>query len=186
MNILLYLKWITNRDLRYRTWTLLNVTWQSGLGGGGWVRMDTCMCTADSLSCSPETTTILLISYTPIQNKKFKVWKKKKEKNEDNNSHSYCINNILNFRMPSSYEATSFCIFILKILCKSAKLAYLQSKKLMRCSCIELKSSPWMRILALINKMLTPSNKTFDNKIIVSFQNALSQKTTLIFLQLLS
>ena len=142
VNILLYLKWITNRDLRYRTWTLLNVTWQSGLEGA-WVSMDTCMCMADSLSSSPETTTTLLISYTPIQNKKFKVWKKKKEKNEDNNSHSHCINNILNFRMPSSYEATSFCIFILKILCKSAKLAYLQSKKLMRCYCIELKSSPW-------------------------------------------
>ena len=39
------------------------------------------ICTAESLHCSPETTTILLISYTPTQNKKFKVWKKK-ERNE--------------------------------------------------------------------------------------------------------
>ena len=30
----------------------------------------------ESLHCSPETTTTLLIIYTPIQNKKFKVWKK--------------------------------------------------------------------------------------------------------------
>jgi len=33
---------------------------------------------AESLSCSPETTTILLIDYTPIQNKNFKVWRRKK------------------------------------------------------------------------------------------------------------
>ena len=105
---------------------------------------------------------------------KIKSLKFGKRKNADNNSHSYCISNILNFRKPSSYEATSFCIFVLKMLCKSAKLAYLQSKKLTRCYCIELKSSPWMRILALINKMVTLSNKTFDSKIIVSFQNALS------------
>ena len=31
---------------------------------------------AKSLCCSPETTTTLLISYTPIQNKKFKMKKK--------------------------------------------------------------------------------------------------------------
>ena len=33
---------------------------------------------AESLHCSPETTTILLTSYIPIQHKKFEVWKKKK------------------------------------------------------------------------------------------------------------
>ena len=32
--------------------------------------MDTCICMAESLCCSPETITRLLISYTPIQNKK--------------------------------------------------------------------------------------------------------------------
>ena len=39
-------------------------------------RTDTCICMAESLHCSPETTTTLLITYTPIQNKKFKVKKK--------------------------------------------------------------------------------------------------------------
>ena len=42
------------------------------LGG----RMDTCICMAESLHCSPETITTLLIGYSPIQNKKLK---KKKE-----------------------------------------------------------------------------------------------------------
>ena len=30
--------------------------------------MDTCLCMAESLCCSPGTTTTLLIGYTPIQN----------------------------------------------------------------------------------------------------------------------
>ena len=45
-------------------------------GSGVWGRMDTCtsisICVAESLCCSPGTITILLISYTPIQNKFFK------------------------------------------------------------------------------------------------------------------
>ena len=38
-------------------------------GSGVWGRMDTCVCMAESLPCSPETITItaLLIAYTPIQ-----------------------------------------------------------------------------------------------------------------------
>ena len=40
-------------------------------GRGAWGRTDTCICMAESLHCSPVTTTTLLISYTPIQNKKF-------------------------------------------------------------------------------------------------------------------
>ena len=43
-------------------------------GRGVWERMDTCICMAESLCCSPETTTTLLTGYTPVQNKKFKVW----------------------------------------------------------------------------------------------------------------
>jgi len=40
-----------------------------------WGRMDTCVCVTVSL-CSPsETTTMLLISYPPMQNKKLKVRK---------------------------------------------------------------------------------------------------------------
>ena len=34
-------------------------------GKGVWERMDTCVCMAESLHCSPETTTILLIGYIP-------------------------------------------------------------------------------------------------------------------------
>ena len=33
-----------------------------------WGRMDTCICSAESLHCSPETITTLFSSYTPIQN----------------------------------------------------------------------------------------------------------------------
>ena len=39
-------------------------------------RMDTCTCMVESLRCSPETITTLLISYTEIQNKKLKKKKK--------------------------------------------------------------------------------------------------------------
>ena len=41
-------------------------------GRGVWGRMDTCIWMAELLYCSPETVTILLIRYTPIQNKKLK------------------------------------------------------------------------------------------------------------------
>ena len=40
--------------------------------------MDTCTCTAESLCCSAETTSALLIGYTPVQNEKFKVLGEKK------------------------------------------------------------------------------------------------------------
>ena len=47
------------------------------LGGTGvWERMDTCVCMAEALCCSPETTRTLLIGSTPIQNKKFKKKKR--------------------------------------------------------------------------------------------------------------
>ena len=38
--------------------------------GGKFAEMDTCVCVAESLCCPPGTITTLLISYTPIQNKK--------------------------------------------------------------------------------------------------------------------
>ena len=41
-------------------------------GRGVWGRMDTYIHMAESLCCSPETITALLIGYTSIQNKKFK------------------------------------------------------------------------------------------------------------------
>ena len=45
---------------------------------GIWGRMDTCICMAESLHCSPEIMTTLLIGYTPIQN----VFGVKKNKNK--------------------------------------------------------------------------------------------------------
>ena len=38
-------------------------------GSGVWGNMEIYVCVAQSLYCSPETITILLIDYTPIQNK---------------------------------------------------------------------------------------------------------------------
>jgi len=48
-------------------------------GRGVWGGMDTCICMAESLCCSPQITTSLLIGYTPIQNKKFIKFGGKKE-----------------------------------------------------------------------------------------------------------
>ena len=47
--------------------------------------MDTCVCMAESLPCSPETITTLLIGYNPIQNKKFFYKRKKSIVTEDMN-----------------------------------------------------------------------------------------------------
>ena len=46
---------------------LCSVGSQDGRGFGG--RMDTCLCTVESLRSSPETITVLLIGYSPIENK---------------------------------------------------------------------------------------------------------------------
>ena len=43
------------------------------VGKGVWGKMNTCMYMAESLCGSPETVTTLLISDTPIQNKKVKL-----------------------------------------------------------------------------------------------------------------
>ena len=45
-----------------------------------WDRIETFKCLFESHHCSPETTTILLIGYIPIQNKKLENSKKKKKK----------------------------------------------------------------------------------------------------------
>ena len=68
MYTLLYLKWITNKTYCIANGTLLNVMYQPGTEGAVWGRMDTCICISEFLRCSPETTTILLIGYTPTQN----------------------------------------------------------------------------------------------------------------------
>ena len=49
---------------------LLSIMWQPGPDGSMW-RMDTCICMTESLHCSPETVTTLLISCTPIENNFF-------------------------------------------------------------------------------------------------------------------
>ena len=75
-----YLKWVTNKVLLRSTGTLLSVLWQprwkGSLGKKGYMCVYIHICVAESLCCSPETITTLLIGYTPIQNKKF--LKKKK------------------------------------------------------------------------------------------------------------
>ena len=70
MYTLLYLKWITNKDLLYsiRNSMFCGRLYERGV----WGRMDMCICMAESFLCSAETNTTLLISYTPKQNKKFK------------------------------------------------------------------------------------------------------------------
>ena len=53
---LLYLKWITSKDLPYRRG---NFTQHYGSldGKGAWGRMGTCICMAESLCCPSETIT---------------------------------------------------------------------------------------------------------------------------------
>ena len=46
-------------------------------GRGIWGTVNTCTCMAESLCCSPETTTTLLTGYTRTQNKKYEKKKKK-------------------------------------------------------------------------------------------------------------
>ena len=52
---LLYLKWITNKDLLGSTWNPCSMLCGSLDGKGVQGRMDTCICVAESLCCSPET-----------------------------------------------------------------------------------------------------------------------------------
>ena len=61
MYTLLYLKWVTNKDLLYRIGrTLLSAKWQLD-GRGVWVRMDTWIYMAESLCCPSQTITTVLI-----------------------------------------------------------------------------------------------------------------------------
>ena len=68
---MLYLKGITNKDVQNSTGNSAQCHVAAWMGGEFWGRMDTCICVAESLCWSP--VTALLISYTPIQNKKFNV-----------------------------------------------------------------------------------------------------------------
>ena len=70
MYTLLYLKQVTNKDLLHSTWNSAQCYvpgLDGSLGENGYVYM------AESPPCSHEAITTLLIGYTPIQNKKFKI-----------------------------------------------------------------------------------------------------------------
>ena len=72
---LVYLKWITNKDLPYSTGNPAQrhvAAWMGREFGGEWI----CICVTESLCCPPEIIT-LLIGYTPIQNKMLGGKKKK-------------------------------------------------------------------------------------------------------------
>ena len=62
MDTLLYLKWISNKDLLYRTGNC-SLLCGSLDGRGIWRRMDTCICMAECLCYSPEPVTTLLMDY---------------------------------------------------------------------------------------------------------------------------
>ena len=59
VDTLIYLKWVTNKDLLSSAIVMWQPGWEVGL--------DTCMCVAESLRYSPETVTTLLIGYIPIK-----------------------------------------------------------------------------------------------------------------------
>ena len=75
---LLYLKWITNKDLLYSTWNSAQwyvAAWMGGELGGEWIHVFVWLSPfAVQLKLSQHCS---LISYTTIQNKKFLKNKKK-------------------------------------------------------------------------------------------------------------
>ena len=76
MSTFLCFKWITNKDLLFSTWYSVQCHVQCQDRRRVWGRMDTCICMAKSLHCSPETVITLLIGYIPRQNKNLKRKKK--------------------------------------------------------------------------------------------------------------
>ena len=57
----------------YYIWSGRGLKLQGGIDRKGvWGRMDTCICMAEPLCCPPEVITLLLISCTPVVNKRFK------------------------------------------------------------------------------------------------------------------
>ena len=64
------LKMDNQQGLTVVHWELCSISCGSLDGRGVWGRMDTRICMAESLCCSPETITTLLSSYTAIQNKR--------------------------------------------------------------------------------------------------------------------
>ena len=69
MYTLIYLKWITNKDLLYSIWNSAQccvVAWMEGESGGECI----CVCIAESFCCSPET-----INITTLFVHAFKLWR---------------------------------------------------------------------------------------------------------------
>ena len=66
--MLLYFKWVINKDLPCSTGNSAQRLCGSLDERGVWGRMDTCICMTESLHCSTEMFT-LLMGYTPIQDK---------------------------------------------------------------------------------------------------------------------
>ena len=63
LSTLLYLKWVTSKDLLYRIWNSAQcyvAAWIGGEFGGEW--MDTCISMAESLCCSSETITTVFVN----------------------------------------------------------------------------------------------------------------------------
>ena len=60
-NTLLCLKWISNKDLLYSTGDSAQCYLAAWMQGGVGT-MHTCVCTAESLHCSPETITTLFVN----------------------------------------------------------------------------------------------------------------------------
>ena len=71
MYTLLYSQWILNKDLLYSTWNSTQCYVPAWMGGGFWGRMDTCVCMAEFLHCSPENITNSQ-GYTPYKIKSLK------------------------------------------------------------------------------------------------------------------
>ena len=83
-------------------------------GRGSCGKMDTYICIAESLQHSPETITTLLISCTPIQNNKFKLWGKRLQKNKIEKkfptSLVWNISLTPGFPIPQDYLNLTYCL----------------------------------------------------------------------------
>ena len=72
MYTMLYLKWVSNKDLLNSTWNSAQcyvAAWVGGDFGGEWIHVY--MYGSESLCCSPETVTTLLINIRPYKMKSF-------------------------------------------------------------------------------------------------------------------
>ena len=102
MYTLLYLSWITKKDLLFNTRNPAHCYVPAWIGV--WGRIDPCMWMAESICCPPETIITLLISYTPIQNKKLK--KKKKVLQPRHWDSGNCLSNPLlhSYHTPGTWK----------------------------------------------------------------------------------